>query len=178
MDRTFSRRWTWGFFGRFAVMATIVVVPTFIVEAADVDPKELMRKADKRHRFPNESGEAVMVLQAGTGEQRNRSFEFFYIQDDAGGDRLWIRFTAPGDIKGTTFLTIENKGSDDEQWIYLPAFSRTRRIGTAELGDRFVGSDLFYDDLKLVGVWSGRATPWPPASYRRSCSAGLNVELD
>jgi hypothetical protein len=51
-------------------------------------------------------------------------------------------------VKGTGLLSVEQPGSDEEQWLYLPAFKKTRRVGQSELGDRFVGTDFFYEDLK------------------------------
>ena len=45
-------------------------------------------------------------------------------------------------------LSLEVPGGDEEQWLYLPAFKKTRRIGQSELGERFVGTDFFYEDMK------------------------------
>jgi hypothetical protein len=118
--------------------------------AGDPDPLELMKEAERRHRLPVELLEIEMVLQEKGGEKRVRTAGYVITQDkeDKAGDRLWIRFHTPGDIKGTTLLSIENKQGASDQWLWLPAFQRKRRVGGAELGDRFADTDLWYEDMK------------------------------
>jgi len=119
------------------------------LRAATPDPLELMRQSDKRHRLAAERTVGTMTLQEKNGEPRSRTFESIAVQDDARGDKTRIVFSAPADIKDTTLLSIETAdGKDTEQWLYLPAFRKTRRLGASELGDRFVGSDLFFEDMQ------------------------------
>jgi hypothetical protein len=130
----------------------MIAFVSFVVSATAagaVDATKLMRDSDKRHRVPGEHVIASMVLQASAGEQERRDYEAYYAQDDASGDKLLLRFKGPAEIKDTALLTIdEPRTKDTEQWLYLPGFRKTRRIGTAELGDRFVASDFFFEDLK------------------------------
>lgn len=76
-------------------------------------------------------------------------------------------FITPADVKGTSFMNWSyNSGQDDDQWIYLPALKRTKRISSGSKSDYFMGSDFTYDDL----VWSftlprGR---FMPPNYVRS----------
>lgn len=65
----------------------------------------------------------------------------------AQGDRVLIRFLAPGDIKGTGLLVWEHPTGADERFLYLPALGRVRRIVGAEAQESFVGSDLSYEDV-------------------------------
>jgi len=69
---------------------------------------------------------------------------------DQGPGEVWnlIRFTDPGDIAGTGMLTQDHPGDETDQWLYLPALERTRRIAASRKGGRFVGSDLYYEDLQ------------------------------
>lgn len=113
----------------------------------------LMKRSEKLHRLPLERTEAVMVLQKQGGKPYRRRLVMTVAQDKKEGDKSIIRFTAPANIKNTAMLSVEDQKADsDEQWLYLPAFRRTRRIGSADLGDRFVGSDFFYEDLKARDV--------------------------
>ncbi len=87
-----------------------------------------------------------MSLQEKEGAARERTIASWYANDEARGDKLRVKFQAPADVQGTGLLSLEVVGSgdtDDEQWLYLPAFKKTRRIGQAELGDRFVGTDFY-----------------------------------
>jgi hypothetical protein len=74
---------------------------------------------------------------------------YVYRRDQGGGENAsLIRFVAPPDISGTGMLTVDHAGDSTDQWIYLPALDRTRRISSSRKGGRFVGSDLFYEDLR------------------------------
>lgn len=59
-----------------------------------------------------------------------------------------IRFTTPADIDGTAFLTWENEDRDDDQFLYLPALKRVRRIVSTQKASRFVNTDYTYEDMQ------------------------------
>ncbi|NOR27276.1 MAG: outer membrane lipoprotein-sorting protein [Lutibacter sp.] len=65
--------------------------------------------------------------------------------------RLAIFYLTPSSVKGTAFLTFDypEASKDDDQWLYLPALRKTRRISAANRGDYFLGTDLTYEDIKL-----------------------------
>ena len=65
--------------------------------------------------------------------------------------RLAIFYLTPSSVKGTAFLTFDypEPSKDDDQWLYLPALRKTRRISAANRGDYFLGTDLTYEDIKL-----------------------------
>ena len=89
-----------------------------------------------------------MILTEAGREPRVREL-FSYRRDGGGGEIAnLIRFTAPADIADTGLLTIDQADGDTDQWVYLPALGRDRRIPSSRKGGRFVGSDLFYEDLQ------------------------------
>lgn len=59
-----------------------------------------------------------------------------------------IRFTEPTDVAGTGLLSVDKADGSNEQWLYLPALDRVRRIAGDRKGGRFVGSELYYEDLQ------------------------------
>jgi hypothetical protein len=67
--------------------------------------------------------------------------------DAPAGDRLLLRFSEPGDIRGTSFLVWEHPAAEDERFLYLPSLGRVRRIAGGETQDSFVGSDFTYEDI-------------------------------
>jgi outer membrane lipoprotein-sorting protein len=67
--------------------------------------------------------------------------------DAARNQKGLIRFTAPADVRGTALLSIENADREDDQWLFLPALKKSRRISAAAKSDSFVGSDFAYEDL-------------------------------
>jgi hypothetical protein len=67
-----------------------------------------------------------------------------------------VRFLDPPTIRRTSVLVLENEGAYDDFWVYLPALKRTRRIGGAQRGDSFFGTDLSYEDVepKYASDWT------------------------
>ena len=67
--------------------------------------------------------------------------------------RTILFYKKPTNVKGTSFLTydypVANK--DDDQWLYLPALRKVRRISASDRGDYFLGTDFTYEDIKLEG---------------------------
>jgi outer membrane lipoprotein-sorting protein len=57
-------------------------------------------------------------------------------------------FLTPADVKDTSFLSFSySDGRDDDQWIYLPALKRVKRVASDSKNDSFMGSDFTYDDM-------------------------------
>jgi hypothetical protein len=58
-------------------------------------------------------------------------------------------FLHPADVKNTAFLTCDydDPNRDDDQWLYLPALGKTKRIATNDKSGSFMGSDLNYSDM-------------------------------
>jgi hypothetical protein len=134
---------------------SLFVLSTLLEAPVEASPSalSLMQKSEDRHRLGLEQIEAVMVLQKQGASPYSRRLRMTISQNKKKGDRSLIRFSAPANIKDTAMLSLEDEAKDsDEQWLYLPAFRRTRRIGVADLGDRFVGSDFFFEDLKARDV--------------------------
>lgn len=115
--------------------------------AAPPDPLALMKQSDARHRLAEERVVTRMILKETDGSERTRTLEIATTQGKTE-DRSRLRFVTPADVKGTTFLSITTEAGDSEQWLYLPAFKKTRRIGAADLAERFAGSELAFEDLR------------------------------
>lgn len=94
----------------------------------------------------------AMELISKSGQVRTR--EFISMRKDSQTERRQlIRFTAPADIDGTAFLTIDaDNSSKTEQHLYLPALKRTRRIVASQQGRSFVNSDFTYEDMQRQPV--------------------------
>jgi hypothetical protein len=67
----------------------------------------------------------------------------------AGGEVAHlIRFTEPADVAGIGLLSLDKAEGGNEQWLYLPALDRVRRVAGDRKGGRFAGSELYYEDLQ------------------------------
>lgn len=70
--------------------------------------------------------------------------------------RTILFYKKPTNVKGTSFLTFDypQVEKDDDQWLYLPALRKVRRISASDRGDYFLGTDFTYEDIKLEGKLS------------------------
>jgi outer membrane lipoprotein-sorting protein len=67
--------------------------------------------------------------------------------------RTVIFFQSPANVRGTAFLIWDYRdpAQEDDQWLYLPALGKVRRVSAADRGDYFMGTDFTYEDIKLDG---------------------------
>jgi len=118
-------------------------------QAADEETaRTIMERVDARDDGDNATTDMEMVLIDRRGNERVRRLRSF--NTDRGEDRLQIMFFLyPPDVEGTGFLTIDYGGRvrDDDQWLYLPALSKTKRIASSGKSGSFMGSDFSYADL-------------------------------
>ena len=66
-------------------------------------------------------------------------------KDDSKKQMIW--FLKPRKDKGIAFLKLEKENEDDFMTMWLPGFSRFKRIKSSQKSDSFMGSDLSFEDL-------------------------------
>jgi outer membrane lipoprotein-sorting protein len=93
-----------------------------------------------------------MRLVDSSGQTSNRVIEQYGRDDSQGLTQNIIIFHEPASVADTRFLTLENANRDDDQWIYLPALQRVRRIAGSEGDSSFMGTDFTYDDLQTRNI--------------------------
>ena len=94
------------------------------------------------------SSVVTMSLIAEGREARERSMVLYRASATDGEVSTLIRFTDPADIAGTGLLTLDAADGESNQWIYLPAMQRVRRVDSNRKGGRFVNSDYYFEDLR------------------------------
>ncbi|MEM7743399.1 MAG: outer membrane lipoprotein-sorting protein [Pseudomonadota bacterium] len=108
-------------------------------------------EADRRDLgFGDFTADGEMVLRDKGGRESRRVFQnlTFERAEPSVGDLGIIVFSKPRDIRGTGLLTHANiEPSDDDQWLYLPAVKRVKRISSSNRTGKFVGSEFSYEDL-------------------------------
>jgi len=116
--------------------------------AASLTANEILDKVKDNARVDQVEFTVRMLLVNKRGEKRERSVTALKKGVD-GRLRYVIRFLYPNDIKGTSLLTIDHPpGEEDDQFIYLPALHRTRRITSSEKSNSFLGTDFSYQDFE------------------------------
>ncbi|SDE60410.1 outer membrane lipoprotein-sorting protein [Kordiimonas lacus] len=113
---------------------------------------EVIAKVNAREEGEWVSRTLKMELIDRRGKTRTRDTEGYrrYFGDEK---RTVLFYTAPSSVKGTGFLTYDypDADTDDDQWLYLPALRKIRRISASDRGDYFLGTDLSYEDIKKEG---------------------------
>ena len=87
----------------------------------------------------------TLVNAAGQESLRKMIYRTLEVLDD--GDKTMITFEHPRDIKGTSLLTFEHADREDDQWLFLPALKRVKRIASKNKSGSFVGSEFSYEDI-------------------------------
>ncbi|RTZ94953.1 MAG: outer membrane lipoprotein-sorting protein [Deltaproteobacteria bacterium] len=134
------------------ILVLLVVSLPGIGTAANLkdDPKAraVMEKVENREDGDNRVSDMEMVLIDKKGKKRVRKIKSF--QKDKGVDTLRLMFFLyPADVKDTAFLTYDydTADKDDDQWLFLPALHKTKRIASSDKAGSFMGSDLNYSDM-------------------------------
>ncbi len=110
---------------------------------------EVAQRINARDDGESVSRRIVMELTDKSGKKRVRETRSYRKYVD-GDRKIVIVYDEPTNLRGTAFLTFDYADSEaeDDQWLYLPALRKSRRIAGAERGDSFMGTDFTYDDMK------------------------------
>jgi len=96
--------------------------------------------------------ELEMRLRNRHGQESRRALRMKVLEIGGDGDQSLIVFFSPRDIAGTAFLSYTHALTPDDQWLYLPALKRVKRIASANKSGPFVGSEFAYEDLSSTEV--------------------------
>lgn len=105
-------------------------------------------EADRRDAgFGDATAEMRMILKNRHGESSERQIRVKILEVPGDGDMSLSVFDTPKDVRGTAFLTHAHKEADDDQWLYLPALKRVKRISSQNKSGSFMGSEFSYEDI-------------------------------
>ena len=105
-------------------------------------------EADKRDQgFADYTAKMLMILRNKQGQESKREIRSKTLEVVGDGDKSLSIFDTPRDVKGTAFLTFTHKVGDDEQWLFLPALKRVKRINSRNKSGSFMGSEFSYEDI-------------------------------
>lgn len=129
--------------------AAAVLAVAAAADAADAQKGFEIAKAatDRNEGFGSYTAKSKMILRDRSGTENVRDFTAKALEMPNDGDRTTIAFDTPLDIRGMTVLTHAHPDRDDDQWLYLPANARTRRITSSSRAGSFAGSEFSYEDL-------------------------------
>ncbi len=139
-------RFTGNHFTLLLTLFFIINIPV-ASHGEELNAQALAQQIFDRERGDDSSANMQMVLISSKGKKKSRKFNAIRAREDSL-ERQLLRFTEPADIEGTSFLAIEKPGWETDQFLYLPALRRSRRIVSSQQGQRFVNSDFTYEDMR------------------------------
>lgn len=131
------------------LITTLLLTPVVAnAETAEEKGLAIAVEADKRDTgFEDFTANMVMVLRNKQGDASTRTIRLKTLEVTGDGDKSMSIFDKPADVKGTAFLTFSHAIKPDEQWLYLPALKRVKRINSKNKSGPFMGSEFAYEDL-------------------------------
>ncbi|MDH3433750.1 MAG: outer membrane lipoprotein-sorting protein [Gammaproteobacteria bacterium] len=102
--------------------------------------------------FGDSEVELQMVLRNAAGQESTRALRIATLEkaDESVGDKSLVVFDTPRDIEGTALLSHARILDPDDQWLYLPALKRVKRISSSNKSGPFVGSEFAFEDFTAL----------------------------
>ena len=146
-----------GSLGVLALMLACVCLPGSTAPAQAETPEEkglrLAREASARNDgYEDFTAGMKMVLRDRHGRESTRQMRFKVLEVPGDGDKSLFVFDRPRDVRGTALLTHSHINTQDDQWLYLPALKRVKRINAAKRSGSFMGSEFSYEDMSSPEV--------------------------
>jgi len=132
----------------YLIVLLTLLLPEVFAETPEEKGLAIAVEADKRNTgWVDQTASLFMILKNRQGQESKRSLIINTLEVQGDGDKSLTIFNSPKDVKGTAFLSYTHALKPDDQWLYLPALKRVKRISSANKSGPFVGSEFAYEDL-------------------------------
>ncbi len=131
-----------------------LILPSSVI-AGEAEDKGLKISKESKARdlgWTDSTAELEMILKNQHGETSSRKMRLKSIEQHDDGDKSLTIFDSPRDVKGTAFLSFSHPQGNDDQWLYLPALKRVKRISSRNKSGSFMGSEFSFEDLTSFEV--------------------------
>ncbi len=131
-----------------SLFVTILVITSLgVVFAQDLTGQQILDDLGFSNVLSSSgTAELNLITENAKGAQRRSSLRVFR-KSEGDLEKQFLEYLAPADVRGTKFLSINEKGQEDQMWLYMPALGRERRIAAHMTGDSFMGTDFTYDEI-------------------------------
>ena len=143
---------------RITLLAMFVLPGMPLQKASAADQEEekglqIARDARKQDEgFGNFAAGMSMVLRNKKGQESLREVRVKVLEAENDGNMSLFVFDQPRDARGTALLIHGHKDRPDDQWLYLPALKRVKRISSSNRSGSFMGSEFTYEDMTVQEV--------------------------
>ena len=130
------------------LLATMIVATPLMAETPEEKGLRIAKAADARDSgWKDRTADMVMTLRNRAGDESIRKIRTKTLEQAGDGDKSLSLFDEPADVKGTAMLTFSHGLKPDDQWLYLPALKRVKRIASRNKSGPFMGSEFAFEDL-------------------------------
>lgn len=129
------------------LLAGLLAMPVS-AETPEEKGLRIAREADARDSgWKDQTADMIMTLRNRSGDESVRKIRTKTLEQQGDGDKSLSLFDEPADVKGTAMLTFSHGLEPDDQWLYLPALKRVKRIASRNKSGPFMGSEFAFEDL-------------------------------
>ena len=122
-------------------------------EAAKLKGLEISQQTKTKDTgWVDNTADMLMYLRNKQGHESIRQVKIKNLEQLNDGDKSLTNFTQPRDVKGTSFLSFSHPAKADDQWLYLPALKRVKRISSSNKSGPFMGSEFAFEDLSSFEI--------------------------
>jgi len=131
---------------------SLLINSSFASDSTKSSPKEILDSVIQQSRTDCEADEIYMTIVDEHNKEWNRKGLFYTKKKDEQNDMTLFYFTSPPELANSGVLTIENSSGLHDQWMYVPAYHAVRRIAGGNRGEKYIGTDFFYEDIIDIRV--------------------------
>jgi outer membrane lipoprotein-sorting protein len=121
-----------------------------LAQSTESESKGLTIAKERKSRdegWKSSESKQKMILRNSQGQSSVRELRVLALEGVNEGNKTITFFDTPRDVKGTAFLTFNHVNKANDQWLYLPALKRVKRISSRNKSGPFMGSEFSYEDL-------------------------------
>ena len=140
-----------------ASLALTLMSASALVSAANLTLEqqgmEISQEVKKRDvGWGDSKADMMMFLRNEHGQESVREIKIKSLEQQSDGDKSLTIFNKPKDVKGTAFLSYSHHTGADDQWLYMPALKRVKRISSRNKSGPFMGSEFSFEDFSSFEV--------------------------
>jgi len=131
------------------VLIAMALLPSLLyAQSAEQRGLEIAQAAKAYDKgFTDFTANMIMTLKNKAGKTSTRNIRIKSLEVEGDGDKSLSIFDQPADVKGTAMLTFSHGLEPDDQWLYLPALKKVKRISSRNKSGPFMGSTFAFEDL-------------------------------
>ncbi len=125
-----------------ALAAALTAAPAYAQDA-----RQIVQEAQRRTEASSQHYEGLLQVIDSKGKISDKRWVFDRIGSH-GASRSLLTFVSPAEVKGVALLVVNHPDRASDQWMWIPANQRERRIAFQDRSQRFFGTDFSFEDLE------------------------------